>query len=115
MRNRSTRVLRNVIDREQQGITNRRNRARQVVSARIDAGINDIGHLAARVRALSPAATLDRGYAIVMAPSGVIVRSPQEVTPGDRLDIRVAGGRFAAAALETTADSDKDGRHGQED
>ncbi len=115
LRNRSNRVLHNLLDRELQGVTHRRDRARSVMTNRIDAGINDIGHLAARVRALSPAATLDRGYAIVTAPSGVIVRSPDDVSRDDLLDIRVAGGRLTARAQDLTSDAHEDGTDGQED
>jgi exodeoxyribonuclease VII large subunit len=97
---------------------------------RIAAGTNDIGHLSARVRALSPAATLDRGYAIVMAESGLIVRSPGDVATGDLLDIRVAEGRLSARTTGTTGAAgatgaagttgtthlaDEDGPDGQED
>src|SRR5579884_3339583 len=55
-------------------------------------------HLAtvhARLGALSPVATLERGYAIVRAKETVI-RSPAQVTAGDELSIRVAEGTFAA-------------------
>jgi exodeoxyribonuclease VII large subunit len=46
-----------------------------------------------RLDALSPFAVLERGYAVVQGPGGV-VRSPGEVAPGDPLAIRVAGGGF---------------------
>jgi exodeoxyribonuclease VII large subunit len=48
-----------------------------------------------RLRALSPLATLDRGYAIVHR-GAALVRSPAEVSSGDRLDVRVAEGSFGA-------------------
>lgn len=52
-----------------------------------------VGGLEAR----SPLATLARGYAIVTAaPSGTLVRTPEQVQPGDRIDVRVQGGRVAA-------------------
>jgi exodeoxyribonuclease VII large subunit len=46
-----------------------------------------------RLRALSPRATLDRGYAIVRAGDG-LVRTPPR--PGTELGIEVAGGAFGA-------------------
>ena len=52
--------------------------------------------LAAQVRALSPAATLDRGYAVVQRADGHVVRDPADVAPGDPLRIRVARGELAA-------------------
>ena len=56
--------------------------------------------LAAQVRALSPAATLDRGYAVVQRADGLVVRDPDDVAAGDRLAVRVARGRFAATVAE---------------
>jgi exodeoxyribonuclease VII large subunit len=48
-----------------------------------------------RLRALSPAATLERGYAIVRHEDDV-VRTPAQVTPGDAVTIRVSEGTFGA-------------------
>ncbi len=55
---------------------------------------------AARVRSLSPAATLERGYAIVMTADGAIVRDSQNVPSGADLDIRVAAGRLRAVRTD---------------
>jgi exodeoxyribonuclease VII large subunit len=49
----------------------------------------------ARLGALSPVATLDRGYAIVRRGDEV-VRSPTQVGSGDALSVRVAEGTFEA-------------------
>jgi exodeoxyribonuclease VII large subunit len=51
----------------------------------------------ARLSALSPVAVLDRGYAIVRSGEEV-VRSPDQVTSGDALSVRVAEGSFGAIA-----------------
>jgi exodeoxyribonuclease VII large subunit len=54
----------------------------------------DVASLDLQLRALSPQATLDRGYALVTDADGQVVRaSPQ---PGTRVDVRVRSGRFAA-------------------
>lgn len=52
--------------------------------------------LARRLEAYSPLAVLDRGYAIVTDPRRQVVRHPGQVEPGERLEIRVTGGEFAA-------------------
>lgn len=75
--------------------------ARTLISARLDRAEDGVEHLRRQVRALSPLATLDRGYAVVQHPDGRIVRAPDDAAPGDRLSIRVAAGRFGA---ERTAD-----------
>jgi exodeoxyribonuclease VII large subunit len=51
--------------------------------------------LQARLAALSPAATLERGYAIVRRADGV-VRSVDEVAQGDEINVHVADGSFGA-------------------
>jgi exodeoxyribonuclease VII large subunit len=48
------------------------------------------------VRALSPQATLDRGYAVVQRADGLVVRDPAEAH--GRLRVRVARGEFDATA-----------------
>src|SRR4051812_23901592 len=52
-------------------------------------------HAAGRLRALSPRATLNRGYAIVRADEA-IVRSAEAVEPGKLIDVEVSDGRFGA-------------------
>src|SRR5205823_725563 len=49
----------------------------------------------ARLGALSPLATLDRGYAIVHR-GDELVRSPVQLESGDALEVRVAEGTFGA-------------------
>ncbi|HYN97580.1 MAG TPA: exodeoxyribonuclease VII large subunit, partial [Pilimelia sp.] len=53
-------------------------------------------HTVARPRALSPAATLQRGYAIEQRGDGHVVRAAAEVAPGDALRVRLADGELAA-------------------
>jgi len=60
---------------------------------------SDVVRLAAQVRALSPQATLDRGYAVVQVAAGTVVRAQDEVREGDPLRVRVARGEFAATRI----------------
>ncbi|MGH3014371.1 MAG: exodeoxyribonuclease VII large subunit, partial [Gaiellaceae bacterium] len=57
--------------------------------------------LAGRLRALSPRATLARGYAIVRSEQG-IVRAAEGLSPGERVDVELAEGVFGARVEETT-------------
>jgi exodeoxyribonuclease VII large subunit len=57
---------------------------------------NQIAHLRAQVRALSPQNTLDRGYAVVQLPDGSVLRDAADAPPGTRLRVRVAAGEVAA-------------------
>ena len=45
----------------------------------------DLEHARARVAALSPAATLERGYAVVQRADGALVRDPAVVADDERL------------------------------
>jgi len=60
---------------------------------------SDVVRLAAQVGALSPQATLDRGYAVVQVAAGTVVRAPDEVREGEPLRVRVARGEFAATRI----------------
>ena len=73
-------------------------RARQSLATKLDRAADQVQHLRTQVRALSPAATLDRGYAVVQRADRVVVRSPDDVATGERLRVRVAGGEFTADA-----------------
>jgi exodeoxyribonuclease VII large subunit len=53
-----------------------------------------------RLRALSPRATLERGYAIVR-DGDRIVRAAGEVDAGSRVDVELGAGGFAATVEET--------------
>jgi exodeoxyribonuclease VII large subunit len=57
-----------------------------------------ITSLLARARAMSPQATLDRGYAVVQSEQGVVIRSAASVKRGDRLRLRLAEGIATAVA-----------------
>ncbi len=69
-------------------------RARRRFAGLVDAARGDLEHVRARVRALSPQATLDRGYAVVRTDAGVVVRTPDDAVGA--LRVRVAGGEFGA-------------------
>jgi exodeoxyribonuclease VII large subunit len=53
---------------------------------------NDLGSAARALGALSPFATLKRGYAIVRRGDGSVVRTATEQSEGDQLDVRLARG-----------------------
>jgi exodeoxyribonuclease VII large subunit len=69
-------------------------RATRTLTHRVDAAERDLEHARARVAALSPAATLQRGYAVVQRGDSALVRDPAEVADGEALLVRVAGGRL---------------------
>ena len=123
LRRRSGRALRNWVGREQHTLTQLRSRpvladplrmigerATEVAQARA-AGRRDInrlvgvqseriGHLAARLSTLGPAATLARGYAVVQVldGAGAVLRSAADAPAGTQLRIRVSDGALGAVS-----------------
>jgi exodeoxyribonuclease VII large subunit len=55
-----------------------------------------LGSLDARLRALSPLSVLDRGYALVFASDGTVVRSSSQLASGDIVTTRLAEGGFTS-------------------
>jgi len=76
------------------------------INSRLMRSSEELTHLIARVRTLSPQATLDRGYAVVQKVDGSIVRSPKALAKGEELRLRLAEGVAVATATgESSADS----------
>ncbi len=135
LRRRSAQALRNWVAREERALAQLRSRPvlaepltaltaradeiqrarsaiRRDVTRLIATETDRIGHLAARVASLGPAATLARGYAVVqtVGPAGsagpsTVLRSVAQAPAGTRLRVRVADGAVAA-----TSEGPADGR-----
>jgi len=71
-------------------------RSRRALDGRLTRAADDVRHVRARVRALSPAATLDRGYAVVQTEDGAVVRVADDVADGALVRVRVSAGEFRA-------------------
>jgi exodeoxyribonuclease VII large subunit len=89
------------LDEREAAVTGLLQRARRVLDARLDRAGDEVGHLRSAVGALSPASTLQRGYAVVQRADGAVVRSPADVAVGDRLRLRLAEGEVAAEVIDT--------------
>lgn len=121
MRDRARRTLVNRINLEATQIANFKNRpvikdphVLITTRAEIIAGLRDrsnrsfahqlklakeeLKQIKARVRALSPQATLDRGYSVVQLADGQIVTDPKKLKQGDLLRLRLAKGETQATA-----------------
>ncbi|WP_326699588.1 exodeoxyribonuclease VII large subunit [Streptomyces sp. NBC_01754] len=118
LRDRALRSVRGLLDREERGLAHalgrpsmerpRRmvdereaevdalvGRSRRVLGHLLDRADSELAHTRARVVALSPAATLERGYAVLQRPDGHVVRSPADAgAPGEELRARVSEGEF---------------------
>ena len=121
MRDRARRTVLNRLDLESTRITNFKNRPvmkdpHVLITSRAEiiAGLRDrsnrsfgaslklakeeLKQIKARVRALSPQSTLDRGYSVVQLADGQIVTDPKKLKAGDELRLRLAKGETKATA-----------------
>ncbi|MFD5428773.1 exodeoxyribonuclease VII large subunit [Streptomyces sp. NPDC127084] len=69
-------------------------RSHRVLGHLLDRAESELRHTRARVLALSPAATLERGYAVLQRRDGAVVRAAGEVSADEELRARVAEGEF---------------------
>jgi exodeoxyribonuclease VII large subunit len=68
------------------------------MNSRIIRSAEELTHTLARIRTLSPQATLDRGYSVVQLSDGTIVRNAKSLTAGQKLRLRLAEGVALATA-----------------
>ncbi|UUW92160.1 exodeoxyribonuclease VII large subunit [Pimelobacter simplex] len=78
-----------------------RTRIRRQLEWQLDRAADDLDHRRARVRALSPLATLRRGYAVLQDDAGRVVTSVHDVAADAPLSVRVADGRIHVTATTT--------------
>ena len=128
LRQRSAQALRNWVSREHRLLAQLRSRpvladplravtqrgeeveraraaVRRDVNRLVAAESDRVGHLAARLATLGPAATLARGYAVVQtitADGADILRTTSEAAAGTRLRIRVSDGAVGATSTGPT-------------
>jgi len=77
-------------------VTSLRDRSIRSFQGRLAIAQEELQQVTARVRALSPQATLDRGYAVVQLADGSIVRESAALKDGEKLRIRLAQGETSA-------------------
>ncbi len=85
-----------MVEHREREITHTVTHARHLLNAALLHASGEIGRLEAQVRALSPASTLERGYAVVQRADGHVVREPAEATSGEKVRLRLAHGELAA-------------------
>ncbi|MDE0686949.1 MAG: exodeoxyribonuclease VII large subunit [Candidatus Poribacteria bacterium] len=68
---------------------------RSAVGQKLANGERDLHTFAQRLNALSPLATLKRGYSISRKTDGAVLTSAEQVSVGDRVEIQLADGHLA--------------------
>lgn len=100
---------RSLVDARTDEVTLLRDRARRTLRHHLDRAGDDLGHQRARARALSPLATLRRGYAVLQDADGHVIDSVAGVATGAAVAVRVADGRIHATTTRTEPlDRDED-------
>ena len=77
-----------------------RDRTGRALVGVLQAADSQVREAQATLRALSPQATLERGFAVVQDATGAIVRDPDDVADGAPLRLRLARGELAARAVK---------------
>jgi exodeoxyribonuclease VII large subunit len=73
-----------------------RTRLDRMLERTIATGRARLAAVDAQLNSLSPLRVLDRGYALVLNTEGVVVRSGQQLSPGDRVTTRLSDGSFTS-------------------
>jgi len=94
------RGARRALERERGRLDHAHERLERAPRLLLERGRARLEHAGGRLRALSPRATLARGYAIVRSGDG-IVRAGSAVRPGELVDVELAEGGLAARVEET--------------
>ncbi|NQU38289.1 MAG: exodeoxyribonuclease VII large subunit [Actinobacteria bacterium] len=89
-----------IVDQQRELVTSNRIRFNKSLAHLLQLASTGTKNLSTQLRAFSPAATLERGYAIVFDEDAQIVRDPAQVGPGDRLRIRLADGDVPAIVTD---------------
>lgn len=88
------------VEAQQEWIDAHRERNRLAIAVRVDRAGDEIGHHLARVRALSPLATLERGYAVATGADGATVTSVRGLHAGDELVLHLTDGVATARLID---------------
>jgi exodeoxyribonuclease VII large subunit len=84
-----------------------RARLARTLERQVQIASSSLGSLDARLHSLSPLAVLDRGYALVIAADGAIVRSAAQLCAGDEVTTRISDGNFTSRVTEVALNQSK--------
>lgn len=87
-----------IVDSRAEELTRYVARGAELITRSIERAETTTRDLATRLRSLSPQSTLDRGYAIVQASDGAILRAQAQAPDGTRLTVTLADGALDAVS-----------------
>jgi exodeoxyribonuclease VII large subunit len=100
---------RDLLDTRQQRLDDLMRRLSTVSKYLMEVESNRLDSLWERLEALSPRATLDRGYSIALDPEGSLVSTVDRISVGDPMELVLADGRVDTRAEKVRPDDDQKG------
>ncbi|WP_371177168.1 exodeoxyribonuclease VII large subunit [Buchananella felis] len=94
-----------LVERQREGLDSALARLRGAANRAVLEARADLSALSASLHALSPAATMERGYALLALSNGTLVRSQADVPAGTLVEGFLADGRFVAKIVGSTPTS----------
>ncbi|HHW82964.1 MAG TPA: exodeoxyribonuclease VII large subunit [Actinomycetales bacterium] len=94
-----------VVERELERLGVTVDRLRATLASHLDRAEAEVRRLHAQTVALSPAGTLERGYAVVRTRERRVVLDADSVSPGDPIEVLLARGRLGAEVTATRAET----------
>ncbi len=83
------------LQRQRDQVARQRQRLQQRMQTVLERARLQLAQRSGRLQSVSPLATLERGYSILLTSQGQAVTSAQQVSPGERLEARLHRGRLA--------------------
>ena len=98
-------ILTSLVGQQSSGLDALRHRGFRALESRVAHASAEADSLRSRVRALSPLATLQRGYSVALGPEGSVLRSVSDATVGESVTLRLADGSIGASVTEVSVQS----------
>ena len=97
-----------LVTRRSEEVARLRDQGRRVFGHTVSLARADLRSVRASLHALSPAATLDRGYSVLRRRDGSVVRDAAETAEGERLEALLASGRLGVEVIATAPATARD-------
>ena len=91
-----------IVEGHRVALTQRVTAMRSAIERRLASECQQLTRSRATLTALSPQATLDRGYALLKTPSGALITSSAQIKKGDLIEGILASGRMVAQVVGAT-------------
>ncbi len=101
---RAARVLQRRLEVDRNSLIRQSELLPALLAGRLAADRAQLGRQSASLSALSPYATLERGYSIVRGPDGAVLRDPGRVTRGDPISVRLQHGELGARVEDVSTE-----------